>query len=188
MSALDLILDNFDVRPDDRETCDADVAAARSELAEMRRYAPVGDTLADRVHDAYSRYRMVWLDELEEAIGAIVGEDRLRCAHVEHDSQNDNSVEVVLEGGAPLTEDERAKIKALGFSMVYNGARSVPAWLRIGDVEKDLAALVAERDALRDHLCVVLPLAKGYAAAHPVESNQEFIAAAERALAPEPAP
>lgn len=175
-SALDALIDKVLVSMIDQATfTDDDLAAARAELAELRAQleqgavaqrtepltpkeqvagsSPAGptthETLAERVHDAYSRYRMAWLDELEEAIGAIVGEDRLRCAHVEHDSQNDNSVEIVLQGGAQLTDEERAKIKALGFSTVYNDARSVPAWLRIGDVEKEIAALVAERDALR---------------------------------------
>ena len=43
----------------------------------------------------------------------------------------------------------------------------------------------AEIERLRDHLTWVLPLAKGYAAAHPVGRNAEIVANAEAALAPE---
>ena len=45
------------------------------------------------------------------------------------------------------------------------------------------ARLQAERDVLTDTLRLILPLAKGYAAAHAVGSNAEYVALAEAALA-----
>lgn len=75
--------------------------------------------LAQRIHAAYTTYRRLG-SELWDAIVEIVGEERLEDAHVESDSQYDNSVEVALVGNARLTDEEREKIKALGFSIVWN--------------------------------------------------------------------
>lgn len=49
--------------------------------------------------------------------------------------------------------------------------------------DEKLDRLAAERDALMDMLRLIVPLAKGYAAAHPVGSNAEYVASAEVALA-----
>lgn len=49
--------------------------------------------------------------------------------------------------------------------------------------ERTIEALVAERDALRDTLATVLPMAKGYAATHCVGRNAEMIQEAEALLA-----
>ena len=46
------------------------------------------------------------------------------------------------------------------------------------------AAIVAENARLREALELVLPMAKGYAHAHPVGSNALYIADAEAALSP----
>lgn len=52
----------------------------------------------------------------------------------------------------------------------------------IATLSRQHAAVVAERDAARAALRLILPLAKGYAAAHPVGSNADYVAAAEAAL------
>ena len=79
--------------------------------------------IAREIHAAYRAYRdLEW--RLFEAIEVIVGEGRLSDAHVEFDSQYDNSVEVALVNGEKLTDEERKKIKELGFSIVWSDEKS----------------------------------------------------------------
>ena len=53
------------------------------------------------------------------------------------------------------------------------------------DMRKGMAAAVADVVGLRKALELILPLAKGYAAAHKVASSDVYIRAAESALAGE---
>ena len=48
--------------------------------------------------------------------------------------------------------------------------------------EADLRALLASHDRLRIALGIVLPMAKGYAAEHPVGSNAEYVLQADAAF------
>lgn len=81
------------------------------------------ETIAKRIHDAYSTYvRLRW--DLFEAVEKIVGEDRVEDTHVESDSQHDNSIEIVLSDGVTLTDAQRAEILKLGFSRIWSDVHS----------------------------------------------------------------
>lgn len=58
---------------------------------------------------------------------------------------------------------------------------------RVDELTDQVRQLIAERDAAREELRVILPMAKGYAAANPVGRNAEKIAEAEALLASAPA-
>ena len=52
----------------------------------------------------------------------------------------------------------------------------------IEQYERDEASQLAAIKLLRDKLALILPLAKGYAAEHPVGSNGAYVSVAERAM------
>ena len=82
-----------------------------------------------------------------------------------------------------LTDARRHRAElaeASKFKEMFNKCRAA-----LDDTEIDLAKALAENERLQDHLRWILPLAKGYAAAHQVGRNAVIVANAEAALAPE---
>lgn len=91
-------------------------------------------------------------------------------------------VEQSLGGGGSAESIPPAQVERDRLTRYFLGVDDAPADTLLAQNE----ALVAERDALMDTLRLILPLAKGYAAANPVGSNAEYVTTAEAVLDPTP--